>query len=162
MRRRRRHRRWHTPLYVIGGIVFVILLPVLLPVALFLHSRDQKRMRALAEIFACLSCGRTLGADSLKLADEAWANYVAKLNRDVDTTHPTTRDWNKFYRPRLVKDYDAVCPNCGTYHKFIAKERTFILTRPEGIPLKPGEQRPRPVRKNPPSASAKRSQGNGA
>jgi hypothetical protein len=150
---RRRHRRWHAPLYLIGGIVFVILLPVLLPVALFLHSRDQKRMRALAEIFACLSCGRTLGADSFKLSDEAWANYLAELNHGADTTQPA-RDWNKFHIPRLVKEYDAICPNCGTYHAYVPKERTFILTRPEGIPLKPGEQWPQPARKASPSARA--------
>ena len=118
----------------------VILLPILLPVALWLHSRDEKRMRALAETFRCLSCGRTLGADSLKLADEAWANYATGLNRGVDTTQPT-RDWNKLYRPRLVKNYDAICPNCGTYHKFIAKQRTFILARSEDIPLEPDQFR---------------------
>ena len=149
---RRRHRPWHTPLYVIAGILMVILLPILLPIALWLHSRDEKRMRALAETFRCLNCGHTLGADSLKLADEAWANYAAGLNRGVDTTQPT-RDWNKLYRPRLVKNYDAICPNCGTYHKFITKQRSFILARSEDIPLKTGEQRPRPGPKNPPSAS---------
>jgi hypothetical protein len=120
---------------VAGGIVFVILLPVMLPIALFLHSRDEKRMRALAETFLCLSCGLVLGAESLKLADEAWANYVAKLNE--------TNDGSTLYRRRIVKGYDAICPHCGTYHSYASKERTFILARPPDIPAKPGKQQPR-------------------
>ena len=133
-----------------GGIVFVILLPVLLPIALFQHSRDEKRMRALAETFRCLSCGLVLGAEALKLADEAWANYVAKLDRGVDNSEPT-RDWKTLHRRRIVKGYDAICPHCGTYHSYASKERTFILSRPAGIPLKP-EQQPRPAGESPPSA----------
>ena len=151
--RRRRYRRWHTALAVIAAVVAVILSPILLPIALWLHARDEKRMRALAETFLCLSCGRTLGAASLKLADEAWANYVAGLDRGVDATQPT-RDWIKLHRPRLVKNYDAICPHCGAYHKFIAKERSFILARLADIPVKAGEQRPRPGPKNPPPTSA--------
>jgi transcription elongation factor Elf1 len=120
---------------VAGGIVVVILLPVLLPIALFLHSRDEKRMRALAETFRCLRCGLVLGADALKLADEAWANYVAKLDGGAgDATEPT-RDWSKLYRRRIVKLYDAICPHCGAYHSYAAKQRTFILARSEDVPL---------------------------
>jgi hypothetical protein len=129
---------------VAGGIVFVISLPVLLPIALFLHSRDEKRMRALAETFRCLSCGLVLGAESLKLADEAWANYVAKLDGDGDDATQPTRDWSKLYRRRIVKGYDAICPHCGAYHSYVAKQRTFILTRSQDVPIV----------EDPPSASA--------
>ena len=133
VRRRRRHRWWHTVLYVAGGIVVIILLPVLLPIALFLHSRDEKRMGALADGFRCLRCSLVLGAGTLKLADEAWADYVAKLDRGVDNAEPT-RDWNTLYRRRIVKMYDAICPHCGAYHSYAAKQRTFILARSEDIP----------------------------
>jgi hypothetical protein len=142
--RRRRHRWWHTVLYVAGGIVVVILLPVLLPVALLLHSRDEKRMRALAETFRCLSCGLVLGTSALKLADEAWADYVAKLDGGAGDATGPTRDWSKLYRRRIVKGYDAICPHCGAYHSYVAKQRTFILTRSEDVPIV----------EDPPSASA--------
>ena len=91
---------------------------------------------------------------ALKLADEAWANYVAKLDGGVDDATEPTRDWSKLYRRRIVKLYDAICPHCGAYHSYAAKQRTFILARSEDIPLKPGEQQPRPVREDPPSANA--------
>jgi hypothetical protein len=110
-------RRVNTAIAVITAIAGLILSPVLLPIALFLHSRDQKRMHVLAEIFACLSCGRILGADSLRLADEVWAVHLAELARDYEGTG---------IRYRVVRNFDAICPHCGTYHKFMPKDRTFV------------------------------------
>ena len=104
-----------------GGVVAVILSPVLLPIALWLHAREQKRMRAVAECFTCLSCGRILGASSLRLADEAWSAHMAELTQEHE---------GSILRFRVEKRFDAVCANCGTYHKFVPKDRTFILATP--------------------------------
>lgn len=118
---RRRHRYLHNATAVIAGTLFVMLSPILLPVALILHSREQKRMRFLAETFPCLSCGRILGAESLRLADTQWENRLAGLTRD----HAGSG-----IRFRIVRDVDAICPNCGTQHKFIAKLATFVPSEP--------------------------------
>jgi hypothetical protein len=106
------------------GILFLVLSPVLIPIALLLHSRDQKRMRSLVETFACLSCGRILGADALRLADERWAKHLNDLARHYEGAG---------IRYRVVRNFDAICPHCGAYHAFIPKQRTFVLARPEDI-----------------------------
>ncbi len=143
--RRRRYRRWHTAAAVAGSVVAVILSPVLLPIALLLHARDETRMRALADHFACLSCGGILGADLLRLADEAWSAHMAELTRGHG---------DRIVRFRVEKRFDAICANCGTYHKFVPKDRTFILARREEIPPKPAEQRPQPTGEGPTIRSA--------
>jgi hypothetical protein len=117
---RRRHRHWDTVLAVAFGVAFLVLLPVMAPVAFYLHCRDEKRMRATAVNFACLSCGGILGTEALQLADDAWASHFATLTQDS-------------IRLRLVKNSDAICPHCGAHHKFIASGRSFILACPAGL-----------------------------
>ena len=108
--------RWRTAVAVTVGVVAVMLSPILLPVALIFHAADAKRMRALAETFPCLKCGRILGADSLRITDEAWAEYLAEV----------TRNSIGAIRSRLVKYIDAICPHCGAHHKFTPKQRSFV------------------------------------
>ena len=115
-------RRWRTAVAVSAGVAAIILSPILLPIALFLHSQDEKRMRALMEIFPCRKCGRILGADALRIADEAWATHLADVARHSQ---------GGVIRYRLVKNADAICPHCGAHHKFMPKERSFIPVRPE-------------------------------
>jgi hypothetical protein len=125
---RRRYPRLHMAGVVIFVIGAIVLTPILLPIALYQHARDEKRMRALVETFACLSCGRVLGAASLNLADNAWRVYLTEWAHKFEGTA---------IRYRVVKYFDAICPHCGAYHKFVPKQRTFSLLGPEYLPLKP-------------------------
>lgn len=123
--------RWRTAVAVSAGVAAIILSPILLPIALFLHSRDEKRMRALVAIFPCRKCGRILGADALRIADEAWARHLADVARHAQ---------GGVIRYRLVKNADAICPHCGTNHKFMPKQRSFIAGRREDHPT--GSEKP--------------------
>jgi hypothetical protein len=128
-RRRRRFRRFHTAVAVTLAVIAVILSPILLPIALWLDARDQKRMRALIDTFPCLKCGEVLGAEALRLAGESWSAYLAGL-RDEDD--------GRVIRRRIVRNFDAICPHCGSYHTFDPKGRNFTLTPPEYIQIREG------------------------
>lgn len=99
---------------ILFGIGFVALLPVMLPVALAQHQLRNRRIRKLAEGFACEACGTTLGAQALRLADERWAKIVA--NRQASAPG---------MRFRMVRDVDAICPSCGRGYLYRDADRSF-------------------------------------
>jgi hypothetical protein len=113
---RRLHRHWDTALGVAVGVGFLVLSPVLVPIALYLHHREEKRMRAAVGSFACLNCGGVLGEQALQLADEAWSAQFGALAQGG-------------IRRRIVKTFDAMCPHCGAQHKFMAADNSFILAQ---------------------------------
>lgn len=119
-------KRWRTAGAVTTAVAAIILTPIMLPIALYLHARDVKRMRALAHAYPCRKCGRLLGTGSLRMADEAWASYLAQVGHNSQ---------GGVIRYRLVKTIDAICPHCGTQYKFVPNDRSFTPVRREDAPV---------------------------
>lgn len=99
-------------------VAFVFASPVLIPVAMVLHTRDQRRMEAAAGKARCKHCGTILGIPSLHRADAAWAAYVAKLHRD--------RPGIRF---RLVRRLWAICVTCDAEYGYDTALRVFPRIR---------------------------------
>ncbi len=100
---------------LLGAIVLLVaLLPVVLPTVAVLEALDMRRRKSDAQRFSCLSCGATLGSESLRLADAAWRAEVDPLQRD--------RPGVRF---RTARDLDAICPNCGQQYRYLKNERAF-------------------------------------
>jgi hypothetical protein len=98
------------------AVVFILALPVILPVAAILHARYRHRLRGAAEKTACTVCGAILGSEALDKADEFWRAHVAKLHRD-----------NPGVRFRLVRLVHAICVRCSAEYTFRETTRSFHL-----------------------------------
>jgi hypothetical protein len=107
---------WIWPLLV---IVVVLALPLLIPIAIFDQIICKRRLHKAAKSFACTKCGKTLGNDAVKRADEVWSAHVSELMR----THPGVRF-------RMVRTTDAICLDCGTEYTFRKREGTFVVAEP--------------------------------
>jgi hypothetical protein len=116
----RRRRGWRatarTIAIILALIIFVILSPAIIFLVLPWTLRSyHKRLEAAAGGFACLSCSRILGLESLQLADAAWRAYFNKLHEE-----------NPGCRIRVQRYVHAICPACGTRYTFLERERAFV------------------------------------
>jgi predicted RNA-binding Zn-ribbon protein involved in translation (DUF1610 family) len=100
---------------ILGAVLFILLSPVLIPIAGIAHQRDIKRMRELARTFICLNCGKVLGKEAIGLGDEAWSRHIDEVLKQCP---PRTR-------LRVVRTVHAVCPHCGALYQYIDKARSF-------------------------------------
>jgi len=101
-------------LVVIG---FVLLLPVIIPCAIVLVMVEEHRKRKSAGGFVCLTCGKVLGVESLKLSDEEQRKLAAERPDEC--------------MRRMVRTCHAICPSCGTRYTYVSEKRTFV---PEELP----------------------------
>ena len=113
-RRARRSRVVFGLFVLVCPAVLIVSLPVTLPLAVLLHAPDLRRLRAVADRFACLQCGEVLGRAALERADTIWVAHVEQLHRE----HPG-------YRFRLVRNVHAVCTHCGKRYRFDDKLLTL-------------------------------------
>jgi|SRR6266545_6318171 len=100
-------------------IAFVLLLPIILPVALI---QDQIRTRKIKRIicaFVCASCGTRLGTEAIRLGNERWAAIVS----DLHARFPDRK-------LRVLRDVHAVCPNCGREYMYRDADRSLVF-RPQ-------------------------------
>ncbi|WP_145454260.1 hypothetical protein [Gimesia panareensis] len=97
--------------------IFILLLPVTLPLIGIQLKRDQKRKRTLAERFVCVECGEVIGLEAIRLADERWSKIVEKILSENNTE----------IRLRLVRTVDAICPHCGCQYCYREEEQTFVV-----------------------------------
>ncbi len=95
-------------------VVLLILFPIWIPIVAISHGIYLRRLRRAASAFACLSCGELLGLESIRLADEAWADYMRQLHEQ-----------NPGMLLQVVRSVHAICPKCGARYSFIEGERTF-------------------------------------
>jgi hypothetical protein len=116
-------RRWLGLAIALMGAVLVICLPVILPVIAILQALYYWRMRAAAGKFTCLSCGSYLGSEAIRLADEAWTQFLSGKGAN----NPGVRFLRR--KPRTVRHLRAICPLCGARYDFAERERTFIALR---------------------------------
>jgi hypothetical protein len=101
------------PIKFAAAIVFM---PALIPAAIVWAAVDNRRKRKAAASFHCVTCGRILGAESVRTADSEFRRRMKALRRS-----------SPFGVFRNVRTCDAICPACGTRYAFRHDERTFIL-----------------------------------
>ena len=100
-------------------IVVFLFFPLWFPLLIISVKRDERRLRQVAESFACLKCGAVLGVAGIELANQAVAAAMDELRRQ----HPDCRF-------RVVRTLHAICPACGTRYTFLENERTFAIEQP--------------------------------
>lgn len=102
-------------LAIVGIILlFILLLPLILPTAFALHVVYLHRLRSAASRFACTGCGQILGKESLGLADAEWARRMQEMR----IKYPGV----KF---RVVRHLHAICPKCEKRYRFLEQTRSF-------------------------------------
>jgi len=100
-------------------VLFVLLLPVILPIALI---QDRLRTRRIAKVvcgFICVSCGATLGMEAVRLGDERWRAIIA----DLHSRFPDTRF-------RIFRDIHAICPKCELEYMYQDVDCSLVV-RPQ-------------------------------
>ena len=112
--------RWLDLKIALAMIVLLVFLPVALPVAVVLTILDDRRMRAAARKFVCLSCGSNLGEEAIRLADEAWRLHFSETRAN----NPGVRF--RIERRRIVRHLRAICPHCGARYGYVERERIFV------------------------------------
>jgi hypothetical protein len=99
--------------------LFILLLPIILPIALI---HDRLRVRRIAKIvcsFVCISCGTVLGTEGLRLGNERWKVILAN--------HGASSPGARF---RILRDIHAVCPKCGCDYMYRDVDHSLVL-RPQ-------------------------------
>jgi hypothetical protein len=86
---------------------------VLISFVRFLTGRERKALVARAQAFACTGCGRALGEEGVELADTLWERHMQRLFESGPV------------RSRIVRNLDAVCPQCGKRYQLDAKGSAF-------------------------------------
>lgn len=105
------------PVFVIVGTVAAFwLMPLLLPVGLFVHARFRRRMIEVASLTPCTTCGQALGTAAVKLAEQ-WSRRASREER--------------YSR---IRDVHAICPHCGAWYVFdFDRSRLVPTSRPLGV-----------------------------
>lgn len=101
--------------FALFAVLFLVLLPLLLPVAAVQAGISNRRRLKLVREFVCVACGARLGEESVRLGHERWHATVVAL-------HPKSPGI-KF---RLVCDIDAVCPSCGHEYTYRDKDNSLV------------------------------------
>jgi hypothetical protein len=96
--------------------LFLLLLPVIIPLVAFMHWRNDARMRKIAATLQCRRCGKPLGKEATRLADQTWANHLDSLKKQVP---PGTR-------LRTIRNVHAICTNCGLRYRFYEHTGRFM------------------------------------
>lgn len=97
-------------------VLFLLLLPIIIPLVAFMHWRNDARMRQLAASMHCERCGQLMGPAAPKLADRAW-------NAEADAV-------KKRLPPRIisriVRKVHAICPYCGRRYRYQEEIGRFV------------------------------------
>ena len=102
---------------VIGAMALMLVtLPVSLPIALLLGWSDQRRLRAVATVTPCSSCGTLLGPDAPAASDAAHMAALAEAHR----RYPS-------HRVHVARRAQARCAACGADYVWDEKRRTLHL-----------------------------------
>ncbi len=104
--------------FFVFAVIFVLLTPILIPIAALSYEREQKRMYTAADKFRCNVCGVVLGKASIEQAEVEWLRYVDELHRQ-----------NPGYHFRLVRTVHAICTQCGKPYSYCEKTNRFIETQ---------------------------------
>ncbi|HAH46255.1 hypothetical protein [Gimesia sp.] len=110
-------------------LIFILLLPILVPFSLLKNQLEKRKRGQLASRFVCLECGNMIGVEAIRLADERWSEIVKIIMSKSDPG----------IRLRLVRTVDAICPHCCCQYRFRETEQTFVVREvsPEWERLEP-------------------------
>ncbi len=110
------------PLVALLAIIFMVALPVIIPLITLLAALDERHRKSAAASTRCIRCGLILGIAAVEKADEMYAAYVAVIK---------SKSWPS--RVRLVeRRLHAVCTGCGAQFGYNGKHRSFyVLERDE-------------------------------
>lgn len=101
--------------FALFGAAFLVLLPLLVPVAVTQNWIRTRRILNLACNSDCVACGARLGAEAIHRANERWKTIVANV-----------RAKSPGMRFRLVCDIDAICPSCGQGYAYQETVRSLV------------------------------------
>ena len=101
---------------ILGLPVLLISLPVILPALAWQKEWDRRRLHGGGGVFGCLRCGELLGKAALELANEAFAEDLAKLHAESPGLYLRLP-------PRRLR---ALCPHCGQQCDFDYKSVFFM------------------------------------
>lgn len=111
-RRRKKLERLLLPIALLG-----LLLPSILylPLAFFCERWRQKQLKAIVASFPCVTCGRVLGEESIRIAKEEFEAFVADIERE-----------HRGARICRVNALVAKCGHCGARYRQ-TDARTLVL-----------------------------------
>lgn len=87
------------------ALIFVVLVPIIVPYFLVRTAVARRRFRCDATSFDCLECGDTLGVASVEQADGEWRAYLYRLRNAYPTVPQARGHARQWLR--------AVCVSCG-------------------------------------------------
>lgn len=103
----------HLLILTLMVVLFLLFLPIIIPLVAFIHWHNDRRMRQLASDMNCQRCGRMMGPNAPKLADRAWYAEADAIKKRLP--HRALR---------VVRKVHAICPYCGMrygYHEKIGQ-----------------------------------------
>ena len=98
----------HLLMLITAVVLFILLLPIIIPLLAFTHWQNDARMRKLCAGMHCEKCGIQLGDKATRLADRLWAVQLNNLKKQSFA--------GKQFR--LVRKVHAICPACGLRYNF--------------------------------------------
>lgn len=98
-------------------LIFILLLPILVPFSLLKNQLEKRKRGQLASRFVCLECGSMIGVEAIRLADERWSEIVKIIMSKSDPG----------IRLRLVRTVDAICQHCCCQYRYRETEQTFVV-----------------------------------
>ncbi len=102
-------------------IVFILLLPIIIPLLPVLVYFDDRQKLKAADRFPCTNCGQILGQPALELADRKWHKLMSRMHSE----NPDIK-----FRPP-DRTVHAICTRCNT--RFTYSAQTKIFTRASGV-----------------------------
>ncbi len=100
-------------------VLFILLLPIILPIALIQDWRRTRRIAKVISSFVCVSCGAMLGMEAVRLGDERWRAIIADLHERFPND-----------RLRILRDIHAICPKCGREYMYRDVDCSLVV-RPQ-------------------------------
>ena len=114
--------RWENIQIGIYIITFLLLSPVLIPIACLLGSFEYRQKNKAANRFPCTNCGRILGTIAIELADTEQSEFMQRILHE----NPGMR-----IRPADRITY-AICSNCRAKFTYLEKDKLFKIN-PENL-----------------------------
>lgn len=102
-------------------VVFIVFLPVILPVGIGMYLFDRRKMRQVIFKSRCPNCGIWLDTECMERGDTRWQTMMKGcFGNDL-----------LLLRMRIVRDLHAICHACGGELTYVEGSRT-LKVRAEG------------------------------
>jgi hypothetical protein len=95
----------------------VLSLPIIVPAALIQERIRTRRITRVVCRFVCVSCGKALGLEGLRLGNERWGAIIAELHERSPGS-----------RFRVLQGIHAICPECGCEYRYQDGDQSLVQT----------------------------------